>query len=139
MSDAGPAAMVVGTFTSVSLNPPLVGFFPDKSSTSWPRIEGAGQFCVNVLGAHQRDWCEKLAAKTEDKLASIPHRLSADTGSPILDGVVAWIDCTLHSVHECGDHFLVLGMVKALAAKGEGDPLLFLRGQFGTYCPMAVR
>src|SRR3546814_2223086 len=54
MSDTGiPSAMVVGSFTSVSLDPPLVAFLPDKSSTSWPKIEASGRFCVNVLGDNQ--------------------------------------------------------------------------------------
>ena len=50
-----PAGMVVGSFTSVSLNPPLVGFFPDKSSSSWPLIEKAGHFAVNVMGSDQQE------------------------------------------------------------------------------------
>src|SRR5437764_2940282 len=50
-----PAGLAIGSFTSVSLDPPLVAFFPDKSSSSWPRIEAAGSFCVNILGEHQED------------------------------------------------------------------------------------
>src|SRR3546814_10485148 len=71
MSDTGiPSAMVVGSFTSVSLDPPLVAFLPDKSSTSWPKIEASGRFCVNVLGDNQEALCRVLASKAEDKFAN---------------------------------------------------------------------
>ena len=53
--DGEPAGLAIGSFSSVSLDPPLVAFFPGKSSSSWPRIESAGTFCVNILGADQYD------------------------------------------------------------------------------------
>jgi len=67
--DGQPVGMVVGTFTSVSLDPPLVGFLPDKNSSTWPLIEGAGRFCVNALGADQQATCRSLAARGPDKFA----------------------------------------------------------------------
>src|SRR3546814_20715010 len=77
MSDTGiPSAMVVGSFTSVSLDPPLVAFLPDKSSTSWPKIEASGRFCVNVLGDNQEALCRVLASKAEDKFANVSYHLS---------------------------------------------------------------
>src|SRR3546814_4353059 len=77
MSDTGiPSAMVVGSFTSVSLDPPLVAFLPDKSSTSWPKIEASGRFCVNVLGDNQEVLCRVLASKAEDKFANVSYHLS---------------------------------------------------------------
>src|SRR5690606_15397269 len=112
-SDGNQAGMVVGSFTSVSLDPPLVAFFPDKSSTSWPRIEKAGKFCVNILASDQRDLCRQFAAKGGNKFADVAHRVSKG-GSPVLDGAVAWIDCDLHQVHEAGDHYIVLGHVLEL-------------------------
>jgi len=139
VNDGQPAAMVVGSFTSVSLDPPLVGFFPDRSSTSWPKIEAAGRFCVNMLGAHQLDLCRVLASKSPDKFMSVAHRISAN-GSPILDGVLGWIDCDLHSVADAGDHYFVMGMVKTLEAEAPLHPLLFFRGgygQFGSLTPEA--
>ena len=128
----GPTGMVVGSFTSVSLDPPLVAFFPAKTSSSWPRIEQAGKFCVNVLASDQQALCGQFAAKGPDKFTGVSHCVSAN-GSPILDGVVAWIDCTLDAVHEAGDHYIVLGRVVALEASTPGKPLLFFQGAYGEF------
>ena len=133
--EGNPAAMVVGSFTSVSLDPPLVAFFPDRGSTSWPRIERAGRFCVNVLGSHQQDLCRRFAARGEDKFAGLDYRLSTN-GSPVLDEVVAWIDCTLDAVHEAGDHYIVLGRVRELDIARADQPLLFFRGKYGNFAPL---
>lgn len=131
--DAGNGTgMVVGSFTSVSLEPPLVAFFPDRASTSWPRIHAIGRFCINVLDADQRDLCRRFARSGGDKFTGVAHRLSAH-GSPILDGVVAWIDCALETVHEAGDHFVVLGRVRALDVEASLRPLLFFRGAYGEF------
>lgn len=134
-ADGTPIGMVVGSFTSVSLDPPLVAFFPDRKSSSWPRIEKVGKFCVNVLAADQQDLCRRFATPGTDKFAGVTHRTSAN-GSPILDGVVAWIDCDLDVVHEAGDHFIVLGRVVALEVEGPGAPLLFLRGAYGAFAQL---
>lgn len=133
--EGGPAAMVVGSFTSVSLDPPLVAFFPDRGSSSWPRIERAGRFCVNVLGSHQHDLCRRFSAKGDDKFAGLDYRLSLN-GSPVLEDVVAWIDCTLDAVHEAGDHFIVLGRVRELDVARPDEPLLFFRGKYGNFAPL---
>lgn len=133
--DGTATGMIVGSFTSVSLDPPLVAFLPDKSSTSWPRIERAGKFCVNILASDQQDLCRRFAAKGGDKFAGVSHRLSAN-GSPVLDDVVAWIDCTLDAVHEAGDHFIVLGRVCELDSARAEEPLLFFRGQYGNFAPL---
>jgi 3-hydroxy-9,10-secoandrosta-1,3,5(10)-triene-9,17-dione monooxygenase reductase component len=129
------AGMVVGSFTSVSLDPPLVGFFPDISSSSWPQIESAGKFCVNILANDQKDLCRRFSAKGEDKFAGLTHRLSTN-GSPVLDDVVAWIDCTLDKVHEAGDHYIVLGRVRELDVIRPQQPLLFFRGGYGSFAPL---
>lgn len=131
-ADGPPVGMVVGSFTSVSLDPPLVAFFPDKRSTSWPRIEATGRFCVNVLASDQQGLCRQFASSGGDKFAGVTHRLSAN-GSPILDGVIAWIDCTLHATHEAGDHLIVLGEVVALEVHNPAAPLLFYQGAYGEF------
>jgi len=127
-----PAGMVIGSFTSVSLSPPLVAFSPDKKSTTWPRIEKVGKFCVNVLSSNQLRLCKQFAANGGDKFSGVSHRVSVN-GSPILDGVVAWIDCSLDAVHEAGDHFIVLGRVVALEVETIASPLLFFQGGYGEF------
>lgn len=136
-TDGSPAGMVVGSFTSVSLDPPLVGFFPDRGSSSWPKVAANGRFCVNILSAEQEDVCRKLASKDPDKFASIAHHPSP-MGSPIIDGAVAWIDCDLHSVGDAGDHFFVLGEVRLLEIAEGGLPLLFFQGGYGRFSPSSL-
>jgi flavin reductase (DIM6/NTAB) family NADH-FMN oxidoreductase RutF len=121
--------LVVGSFTSISLDPPLVGFFPDKRSGTWPKIAATGRFCVNVLGADQLALCRRFAARAEDKFAELAHGQSP-AGLPVLDNAIAWIDCTIERVTEVGDHWLVVGAVEALGTEGDGNPLLFFRGQY---------
>lgn len=135
---AGPdAGFVVGSFTSVSLDPPLVAFFPDKKSSTWPRIASAGHFCVNILGADQEDLCRQFASKAPDKFAGVTTR-AAGTGSPIIDGAVAWIDCRIESVTEAGDHHFVLGRVESLQVETGSLPLLFFQGGYGRFAPLSL-
>ena len=124
-----PVGLAVGSFSSVSLDPPLVGFFPDRSSSSWPKIEEAGSFCVNILGEDQEDVCRRFAMKGDDKFAGLGWQ-PAGSGAPILDGVIAWIDCDIAQVVDAGDHFLVLGAVRDLAVGHDGGPLVFFRGGY---------
>lgn len=124
-----PVGMTMGSFTSVSLDPPMVGFFPGKSSTSWPRIAQAGRFVVNILAAHQVDLCRAFAARGADKFASCTWR-SADNGAPVINGAIAWIECSISQVFDVGDHWFVLGDVASLTADGGSDPLVFFRGQY---------
>ena len=131
-ADGAQVGMVVGSFTSVSLDPPLVAFFPDRKSSSWPRIQQAGRFCVNILGSEQLDLCRRFAASGGDKFAGVSHRISGN-GSPVLDDVVAWIDCDLDAVHEAGDHFIVLGRVRELDVARPERPLLFFQGAYGEF------
>jgi flavin reductase (DIM6/NTAB) family NADH-FMN oxidoreductase RutF/DNA-binding IclR family transcriptional regulator len=135
--ETGPAGLVIGSFTSVSLDPPMVAFFPDKSSTSWPKVERAGAFCVNILGADQESVCRRFAAKGGDKFAGQAYR-QAGTGSPILEGCVAWIDCDVEAIQEAGDHFIVLGRVRDLQLEQPRLPLLFFQGGYGRFTPSSL-
>lgn len=132
MGDEGPAGLAVGSFASVSLEPPLVMFCPGNQSTSWPAIQKAGAFCANVLAVDQKDICGVFAGKSDDKFAGINWSTKA-TGSPVIDEVQAWIDCRIVKVVEAGDHWVVLGEVVALEADSGKTPLLFYRGDLGGY------
>jgi flavin reductase (DIM6/NTAB) family NADH-FMN oxidoreductase RutF len=141
VNDGEPTGFVVGTFTSVSLEPPLVGFFSDKKSTTFPKVRRARAFCANVLSAQDEQLCRLFAAKGADRFASIAWR-PGPTGSPILECATAWIDCTLEQIHEVGDHLLVVGQVVDLAAHPADkppDPLIFHRGRYGSYAPSTSR
>lgn len=133
----GPAGMAVGTFTSVSLDPPLVGFLPALSSTTFPRIRAAGSFCANVLAADQEDVCRAFSVSGGDKFAGLGWH-PAPSGAPVLDGVVAWIDCAIAGVQPAGDHVFVLGAVRDLDVSSGAEPLLFHRGGYGTVAGVAT-
>jgi 3-hydroxy-9,10-secoandrosta-1,3,5(10)-triene-9,17-dione monooxygenase reductase component len=129
----GPVGVAIGSFTSVSLDPPLIGFLPGKSSTSWPKIESTGSFCVNILAADQLQVCRAFSSKDGTKFADVPWHTEA-TGSPVIDGVLSWIDCTIDTVAEAGDHWWVMGLVQAMDNPREDiGPLQFFRGQYGDF------
>ncbi|MFF5360982.1 flavin reductase family protein [Streptomyces scabiei] len=126
-----PAGFACQSFSSLSLDPPLVAFMVGRTSTTWPRIARAGVFCVNVLGADQGELCRRFAVSGADKFAGVAHTPAPVTGSPRLAGAAAWIDCAIHAVHTGGDHLIVVGRVEALDTDDETMPLLFHRGRFG--------
>lgn len=136
-ADSKPAGMALGSFTSVSLNPPLVAFLADKNSTSFPRIRTATSFCVNVLSAHQEEVCRAFATRGGDKFAGVGWS-PAPSGAPRLDGVAAWIDCDFESITHAGDHYLVLGRVRELDGADDGFPLVFYRGGYGRFSPSSL-
>ena len=128
-----PVGLTCGSFFSVSLDPPLVAFSPAKSSTSWPRIQSSGAFCVNVLGQEQEDVCRVFATSGADKFRGIGWKRGA-SGSPVLGDVLAWIDCRIEAEHDAGDHTIVLGRVIELKVGEESEgPLLFYRGGYGRF------
>ncbi|WEO96812.1 flavin reductase family protein [Streptomyces sp. FXJ1.172] len=128
--EAGPAGFACQSFSSLSLEPPLVCFLVGRTSATWPRIARAGVFCVNVLGAGQAELCRAFAVSGAAKFAGVAYDAAPVSGSPRLAGTAAWIDCTVHAVHTGGDHLIVVGRVDALGARGDGEPLLFHRGRF---------
>lgn len=136
-ADGTPVGFTIGSFTSVSLDPPLVGFLPMSDSSRWTAINASGSFCVNILGADQGDLCWRFAKTSiEQPFEGIGWQPSPITGSPVLDGVIGWIDCTIEQVVPAGDHDFVLGRVVQLENVPEEtrpNPLLFFRGKLGDF------
>lgn len=130
VDDGAPVGFACQSFTSLSLEPPLVAFMVGRTSTTWPRIARAGAFCVNILAAHQAPLCRAFAVSGADKFAGVTYDPSPVSGSPRLTDTLAWIDCTIHAVHPGGDHLIVVGRVTALDTRHETAPLLFHRGRF---------
>lgn len=132
--DDEPVGLAIGSFFSVSLDPPLVGFCVARSSSSWPRIEPTGVFGITVLAEDQQDTSGRFASSAEDKFEGQQWFPAPVTGSPLLEGGVGHIDCELHSVNDGGDHVIVLGRVRHLGVhRPETGPLLFLRGGYGRH------
>jgi flavin reductase (DIM6/NTAB) family NADH-FMN oxidoreductase RutF len=130
IAPTGPAGMAVGSFTSISLEPQLVGFYPANTSTSWPVIREAGRFCVNVLAQGQNELAARFARRGGDKFAGLNTQPAPHSGAPILDGIVAWIDCELEREIQLGDHSLVVGAVRGLGVTESDHPMVFSRGAY---------
>ena len=127
---AGPLGFTCQSFASLSLDPPLISFAAARTSRTWPAIRSIGSFCVNVLAADHQRYSAQFARSGADKFAGVRWQ-PGPGGSPRLDGVVAWIDCTVHDEHDGGDHTIVVGRVRALGADPARAPLLFHRGRYG--------
>ncbi|NLA52349.1 MAG: flavin reductase family protein [Alcaligenaceae bacterium] len=128
-----PIGMVVGTFTSVSLEPPLVAFLPMKTSRTFNQLrEASAQFCINILAADQEPICRHLASYSENKFATVPWHKSP-AGNPVINDVVAWIDCEYANVVDAGDHYIVLGAVKTMSLERDSSPLLFFQRGYGRF------
>ena len=126
----GPLGFTCQSFASLSLNPPLVSFAPARTSSTWPRIRAVGSFCVNVLAEDQEELSANFARSGVDKFAGVVWRPGPD-GAPVLEGVCAWIACTLWREYDGGDHTIAVGEVHDLGADPTRTPLLFHRGRYG--------
>ena len=132
--DAGaPVGFTAQSFTSVSLDPPLVLVCPAKTSSSWPRIKNSGSFCVNILADDQEALCRAFATSGGDKFQGVGWSRSPMTGSPVLHDVLAWADCRIEAEHDAGDHTVALGRVVELGVRDHVGPLLFFRGGYGSF------
>ena len=133
-SGGTPAGVTIGSFVSISLDPPLVGFFQGHGSKSWASIAESGCFAVNVLADEQQELCWRFAKEPADGTSRFDGIVTHDApnGSPLIAGTVASIDCDVHSTIDIGDHLLVVGRVTALrTASGDSAPMVFVRGGLG--------
>lgn len=134
IKDDGPIGFTCQSFSSLSLDPPLVSFSPARTSTTWPQIRAVGTFAVNVLAAQHDSISNAFARTGADKFAGV--RWSAGPlGSPLLDDVVAWAECRLWGEYDGGDHTIVAAEVLNLQANSPAQPLLFFQGRYRTLHP----
>lgn len=131
-----PIGFTCQAFTSLSLDPPLVSFAVSRRSSSRPRILAAGRFCVNILAFDQRGLCMRFATPGINRFAGVDWWLSPG-GSPVLDGSLAWIDCTVEAQYPGGDHTIVIGHVRGLSHLRDAAPLVYHRGEFANCFPTA--
>jgi flavin reductase (DIM6/NTAB) family NADH-FMN oxidoreductase RutF len=127
----GPLGLTCQSFSSLSLDPPLVLFSPARTSTTWPRIREVGRLCVNVLAEGHSGLSAAMARSGTDKFAGVRWGTSAH-GAPRLEGAVAWLDCVVEAEHDGGDHTIVVAAVHELSAGPSARPLLYYRGQYAT-------
>lgn len=129
--DGEPIAMVIGTFTSVSLDPPLVGFFASTSSSSCQRLLRSDYFAVNVLASHQEWLCRRMVKSAHERFADLAWEPD-EHGNPLLEETVASITCRRSSVTKIGDHLFILGHVQTLRDNERHHPLVFHRGSYSS-------
>ncbi|MFF4306848.1 flavin reductase family protein [Streptomyces sp. NPDC001601] len=132
----GPVGLAVNSFTSVSLDPPLVALCAAHTSTTWPAIQASGGFAVTILGERQAELCHTFSARTADRFSGQDWALS-HSGHPLADDGLAWLDCRISQVHAAGDHDLVIAEVTGGALRGQTGPLVFHAGRFTRLMPTA--
>lgn len=129
----GPVGVAIGSFASISLDPPLVGFFLGTEAGSWKPMEAAGHFCVNILCEDQMPLCGVMASKSDDKFDGVDYSPAPVTGAPVLPDIHAMIDCRIDQVVEAGDHNLIVGRVLAMETLRDAPPMVFYKGQYGSF------
>lgn len=128
-----PHGITIGSFSSISLDPPLAGFFIAGTSRTWPLIAETGRFTANVLSASQADICWRFAKDVAEgsRFGDLSTSVSAN-GCPVLPGVIAIVDCAIVETHRVGDHDLVVGTVTDLRVLDPVQPaMVFFRGKTG--------
>ena len=132
-----PVGLTIGSFTSVSLDPPLVAFLPTRDSATWVAMREAGVFCANVLAEDQDALCWAFAKSGDDDRFSGLNWHAGKSRAPVIDGCLAHIDCRIEDVHAAGDHDIVVGRVVELAVDdATRGPLLFHGGKLGGLHPL---
>jgi flavin reductase (DIM6/NTAB) family NADH-FMN oxidoreductase RutF len=119
----GPHGMTASSFASVSLDPPLVLVCLGRSSRTRHLLSETNFFVVNVLAAHQEHISRAFARQGVKPFDKLPHRLTQD-GAPVLDGVIAWMECSVEQIVQAGDHDVVVGRVARSSATDE-EPLVY--------------
>lgn len=118
------------SFASVSLEPPLVLFCADHRGRAWPRIRRSGRFCVNVLGEHQVDVCDRFGSARGAKFDGLDFDVSR-WGTPALRDVLIRVHAEVFDVHVAGDHDVVIGRVLEIDVSEDLRPMIFFQGRFG--------
>jgi flavin reductase (DIM6/NTAB) family NADH-FMN oxidoreductase RutF len=121
--------IAASSFTSVSLDPPLVSFSVATTSNTWPLLREADHLGVSVLADHHDAICRQLAGPTDQRFAGLPFR-STEGGAVLLDEAVATFDCSIDQEIEAGDHLIVVLALHQVSDGGGGSPLVFHRSGF---------
>lgn len=122
-------ALVVGSFTSVSLDPPLVGFLPMRRSQTWQAMAACERLVISVLACDQADICQQMARPGENQFDRIPIRHSP-YAVPMIEGAILHISCRVANVCEAGDHWFVQCEVDDITINRTVEPLVFHRGRY---------
>lgn len=130
MTETGPIGMTANSFSSVSLDPPLVMWCPAKSSARYPFFEAASHFAIHVLGADQQALARQFA-KAGNDFSGLDVAYNS-SGVPLIDTCLARFECAKMQSIDAGDHAIQIGLVQK-ATLEDGDALVFYRGEFGVF------
>ena len=127
---SGPNGMAMNSFTSLSLQPPLVLFCPAESSRTWPLLRQAGAIAINVLSAGQEAVSRAFATRDVDRFAGLAWSLGSN-GAPLLDDALGWLECTVQAEYPAGDHLVVIAAIDQMGVHHQiADPLVFFKGSY---------
>jgi flavin reductase (DIM6/NTAB) family NADH-FMN oxidoreductase RutF len=129
--DSEPVGITANSYTSVSLDPPLVSFCAAHSSTTWPRLRRAERLGISVLAEDQQHIGRRLASPAADRFADVAWYATAD-GAVLLDGAAAWLETSILSLVPAGDHDIVVLAVHDLDLRHGAKPLVFHASGFAT-------
>ncbi len=128
--DGSPRGMTANSFTSVSLDPPLLLVCIGKTAGSFPAFNTSDSFAVNVLHERQKDVASVFASKSVSKFEAVNHD-TVHTSAPVLSDSLTWFDCAVHDRVDAGDHMILIGRVRAFGTS-PAAPLGFCRGRFAS-------
>ena len=127
--DGERTGLAASTFVPVSLDPPLVAFCVQNSSTTWPKMRGAAHLGISVLGEAHDAVARVLAAKTGDRFAGLTTETS-EAGAVFIDGTSVWLDTSVVEEVPAGDHAIVVMAVNGLTVFDDVTPIVFHRSAF---------
>lgn len=130
LDDGAPIGVTVNSFSSVSLDPPLVLFSLDKNALSFDAFSMTKYFAFNILNEDQKHFSNNFATQSPDKFKDIDYYKS-ENGVPLLKDGLGVIECQMHAVHEGGDHQIIVGeVINITCTSGGKNPLLYYKGAY---------
>lgn len=131
VTDEGePLALTANSFSSVSLDPPLVLWNLQNNSEVFAVYSGAKHYAINVLAGNQQELSSRYARKGDHVLDPEHFTLGENGGAPIITDALVSFECTLDATHPGGDHLIIVGRVDAMNVRPEGEPLVFYSGAY---------
>jgi flavin reductase (DIM6/NTAB) family NADH-FMN oxidoreductase RutF len=127
-----PVGLTVNSFTSVSLNPPLVSICIDRGITSFPAFMASDHIAVSILSADQRDISMRFSDPRAKRWAAIDHNLGGIGNCPIIKDPLGWVEAKIVNRYDGGDHVIILAEVLDLYLNPDKDPLLYFRSNYRT-------
>lgn len=124
-----PIGITVNSFSSVSLDPPLVLFSLGHTGNHCQEFKETGVFAINILSSEQKDLCDRFASPTDDRFKDVVHQIG-ENGSPVFEQSLAVIECETHQTVEAGDHLIFICKVTNVTTHTEKQALLFHKGSF---------